>query len=317
MPAITASAPGKIILFGEHAVVYGRPAIAVPLTQVQAKAFVFPEPHMPSGNINIQAPNLGLEVNLSELPINHPLAAAIQGVLTEIDISRPPALTLRVTSSIPLAAGLGSGAAVSAAIIRALSSFLGHPLPDQRVSDLVFEVEKIHHGIPSGIDNTVITFEIPVFFIRDDLKGNTIETIKIAKPFTLVIADTGISSPTSTTVGDVRFAWENNPVHYEQLFDEIGKVVLDARSAIENGHIEALGTLMNKNHSLLIDIGVSSPELDHLVLTARTTGALGAKLSGGGRGGNIIALTDSSTSGYLADSLEKAGAVHTQISEIN
>jgi len=316
MPAISASAPGKIILFGEHAVVYGRPAIAVPLTQVQAKAFVLPEPGMPSGYINIQAPNIGLEANLSDLSLKHPIGAAINGVLSEIDVSQPPAFTLRVTSNIPLAAGLGSGAAVSAAIIRALSTFLGHPLSEQRVSDLVFEVEKIHHGTPSGIDNTVITYEMPVFFIRDDLLGNTIETFKVARPFTIVIADTGISSPTSTTVGDVRFAWENNPAHYEQLFDETGEVVLAARSAIQNGQIEALGALMNENHSLLIDIGVSSPELDHLVMTARTTGALGAKLSGGGRGGNIIALTDNSSAEYLADSLAAAGAVHTQISVI-
>jgi len=317
MPAIFASAPGKIILFGEHAVVYGRPAIAVPLIQVQAKACVFPEPRMPSGYINIQAPNIGLEANLSDLPINHPLVAAIHGVLTEIDVSRPPAFTLRVTSNIPLAAGLGSGAAVSAAIIRALSTFLGHPLLDQRVSDLVFEVEKIHHGTPSGIDNTVITYEMPVFFIRNDILGNTIETFKVARPFTIVIADTGISSPTSTTVGDVRNFWQNNPAHYEQIFDEIGEVVLAARSAIENGHIEALGTLMNENHSLLMDIGVSSLELDHLVMTARSAGAKGAKLSGGGRGGNIIALTDSSNAGNIAISLEAAGAVHTQIFVIN
>ena len=97
---------------------------------------------------------------------------------------------------------------------------------------------------------------------------------------------------------------------------ETGEVVLAARTAIQNGQIEALGALMNENHSLRIDIGVSSPELDHLVMTARTTGALGAKLSGGGRGGNIIALTDNSSAEYLADSLAAAGAVHTQISVI-
>ncbi len=316
MPAISASAPGKIILFGEHAVVYGRPAIAVPINQIQAKAYVFPEPHMPSGYMNIQAPNIGLEAILSDLPQDHPLVAAINGVLKEVDVSRPPALTLRVTSSIPLAAGLGSGAAVSTAIIRALSTFLGHPLPAKRVSDLVFEVEKIHHGTPSGIDNTVISFEMPVFFIRDEFKGNTIETFSVAQPFTIVIADTGISSPTSSTVGDVRLAWKNNPTYSEQLFDEIGEVVLAARAAIENSQIDALGTLMNENHALLIALGVSSPELDYLVQTARTTGALGAKLSGGGRGGNIIALADRSTSIQLADSLEAAGAVHTYISDI-
>jgi mevalonate kinase len=266
---------------------------------------------MSPGSIFIQAPNIGMEANLSDLPPENPLVAAIQGVLKELHISRPPALTLRIASTIPLAAGMGSGAAVSVAIVRALSTFLGQPLPNNRVSDLVFEIEKIHHGTPSGIDNTVVTYAMPIFFIRNGLGGNTIETFRVAQPFTIVIADTGIPSPTSITVGDVREAWEKNPDYYEKLFDQVGEVVLAARQAIENGQIKGLGTLMDENHSLLADIGVSSPELDHLVKTARNEGALGAKLSGGGRGGNIIVLVYNTTANQIAERLRLAGAVRT------
>ncbi|MBN1148999.1 MAG: hypothetical protein JXA78_17205, partial [Anaerolineales bacterium] len=142
MPAIYATAPGKVILFGEHAVVYGRPAIAAPLNQLKARAAVSADPRAAPGTLRIQAPDVNLDALLDELPADHPLARAVSCVLAELGIQRPPACKLRITSSIPLAAGLGSGAAVSVAIIRALSAFLGRPLPAERVSALAYEVEK-------------------------------------------------------------------------------------------------------------------------------------------------------------------------------
>jgi mevalonate kinase len=108
--------------------------------------------------MHIQAPAIGLDASLNDLPPEHPVAAAVNGVLSTLGATRPPACSLRITSTIPVASGLGSGAAVSVAIIRALSAFLGHPLRDEQVSALAFEVEKLHHGTPSGIDNTVITY---------------------------------------------------------------------------------------------------------------------------------------------------------------
>jgi len=173
MPAISASAPGKIILFGEHAVVYGQPAIAVPVTQVRARAIVTAEPRQPAGSVRIQAPIIGLEAWLAELLPEDPLASVARLVFAELGLSQPPALTIRVTSTIPVAAGLGSGAAVSVAIIRALSEFLGRRLPAERVSALAYEVEKLHHGTPSGIDNTVIAYARPVYFVRRQ-EGNLI-----------------------------------------------------------------------------------------------------------------------------------------------
>ena len=297
LPAGTGAAPGKVILFGEHAVVYGQPAIAVPVQQVQARVLVRPLFNAPSGRIRILAPDVGLEADLGELDENQPLAAAVRLTLREMGVEYPLAVTIRVTSTIPVAAGLGSGAAVSVALARALSSFMGHPLADEQVSAVAFEVEKIHHGTPSGIDNTVVTYAQPVYYLKD----KPIETFRVGTPFTLLIADTGIPSPTRAAVGDVRTAREAEPAKYEALFAEIGAVSAAARGCLERGELAQLGELMNTNHSLLRQIGVSSPELDALVAAAREAGALGAKLSGGGRGGNMIALP-----GEDADALEAA-----------
>ena len=312
MPAFTASAPGKIILFGEHAVVYGRPAIAVPVEQVRARAVVSADPRGEPGRVHIQAPAIALDALLADLSPEHPLAAVVMAVLNRLGITHPPACSLRITSTIPVAAGLGSGAAVSVAVIRALSAFLGKPLADEDVSKLAFEIEKLHHGTPSGIDNTVITYAKPVYFRRDQ----PIETLQVAQPFHLVIGDTGIASPTSIAVGDVRRLWQENPQRYEALFDAMGEISRQARHAIEHGKLETLGPLMNANHDLLREIGVSSEELDRLARAATDAGALGAKLSGGGRGGNMIALAPAELASGIAIALEKSGAVHTIITRV-
>jgi mevalonate kinase len=312
MPSFTATAPGKIILFGEHAVVYGRPAIAVPVTQVKARAVVSPNPRGEPGSIHIQAPDIHLDSLLSELPQSHPLSTCVQAVTASLHLRRIPACTLRITSTIPLAAGLGSGAAVSVAIIRSLSAFLGHPLQNDQVCSIAFEVEKLYHGTPSGIDNTVVTYSLPVYFVRDQ----PIQTFQVPRPFTILIADTGLSSPTAAAVGDVRNAWQANPALYEMLFDAIGGISRKARQAIEAGRPQDLGPMMESNHALLQQVGVSSPEVDHLVDAALAAGALGAKLSGAGRGGNIIALIHSGQAIEISEALKIAGATRTLVTTI-
>jgi mevalonate kinase len=323
MPAISASAPGKIILFGEHAVVYGRPAIAVPIVQVKAKCLVIANPTSPSGSVRIQAPDIGLETELEDLPASHPIKVAIAGVISELGIIRLPACTLRITSTIPVASGLGSGAAVSVGIIRALSAFVGNPLPDERVSALAFEVEKIHHGTPSGIDNTVVTYARPVYFQRGQAgRDPIIEAFQVARSFTIIIGDTGIATPTALTVEEVRQRWQTDKAHYEKIFDAIGAISQKAYQAIQSGSetmaefLKTLGELMNQNHELLTRIGVSSPELECLVAAAQQDGALGAKLSGAGRGGNMIALAPSENAARIAQALQTAGAKHTILSTV-
>jgi len=215
---------------------------------------------------------------------------------------------LKITSTIPVAAGLGSGAAVTVALVRALSGFLGRPLPDDAVNAIAYEVEKIHHGTPSGIDNTVITYARPVFFVKDQ----PLEPLRVGAPVTIVIADSGIPAPTAEAVADVRTAFQRDPEGYRALFAAVGDVVNAARHALEQGDVPRLGALMDENHRLLQRMGVSCATLDALVARARDAGAWGAKLSGGGRGGNMIALTPThSDAAALAAALEAAGAVRT------
>jgi mevalonate kinase len=312
MPAYFATAPGKIILFGEHAVVYGRPAIAIPVMQVRAKATVTFDPRSAPGKVMLRAPDIGIEAALSDLPEDHPLAAVIWKAASAMNLSHIPACTIQVTSNIPIAGGMGSGAAVSVAILRAFSTSLGHPLSDEQVSRLAYEVEVIHHGTPSGIDNTVITYARPVYFE----KGKTIEALNVKLPFSLVIGDSGVHSPTARVVGDVRLAWEKASEQFEALFDAIGAIADSAREAIEAGLIDHLGQLMNENHAKLQMMGVSSPELDSLVEAARSAGGRGAKLSGAGRGGNMIALASPENAEVVAGALAKAGAKRTIITEV-
>ncbi len=316
MPSITSSAPGKIILFGEHAVVYQRPAIAVPLQQLQARAVIAAEPLAPPGRVRIEAPDIGLKSDLDALPPDHPIRVTLQSVMNELGIQRVPAFFLRLSSTIPIASGLGSGTAVTVAMIRAAAEFLGKKMPDDEISALAYEVEKIYHGTPSGIDNTVVVYNMPVFFQRGKDRPN-IERFQVRVPFWLVIGDTGIRSATSLAVGELRQRWQENPAAYELLFDRVGEIVHQARDLIESGVPEAMGSLMQENHSLLKTMGVSSPELDHLVEVASAAGAFGAKLSGGGKGGNMIALADREHAGQVAEELLANGAVRAIITEIH
>ncbi|UCC89481.1 MAG: mevalonate kinase, partial [Anaerolineales bacterium] len=281
-----ATAPGKAILFGEHAVVYGRPAIAVPVTDVLATATL--TTGEPGKGVCIVAADLpgpddspgGHHYCLGDAPADDPLRAVIelaldaffQSTATRAGTGGPqPDWLITVTSTIPIARGLGSGAAVATAVARAIAHRCGHvPQPDE-LSRLVYEVEKLHHGTPSGIDNTVVAYQQPVYFVR----GEGMTRLSVGTPLNLIIADTGVASSTREVVGDVRRHWQAHTEHYEGLFDEIGAIARLAKSAIEGGDPRAVGRLMDENHELLVSLGVSSPELDRLVEAAQAAGALG------------------------------------------
>jgi mevalonate kinase len=306
----TAYASGKVILFGEHAVVYGQPAIAVPVTEVQAQAII--EDALLDQGIRVIAQDLDRDYLLRDAPSDDPLRVTVVNTLRHLHRSLEQDLTLIVSSTIPIACGLGSGAAVATAVVRVLAQHFNHQLDAKAISDIVFETEKLHHGTPSGIDNTVIAFETPVYFVRDQ----TLEAFWVRRPFLLAIADTGVASPTKIAVGDVRRAWQADPVKYEEIFDEIGTLTVMARRAIESGETEVLGQLMDANQRLLRLLKVSSPELESLIAAAKQGGALGAKLSGGGRGGNMIALVTPQTCDQVSMMLRLVGARNVIVTEV-
>jgi mevalonate kinase len=307
MPIVLGKAPGKIILFGEHAVVYGYPAIAIPVTKVNATAKVFPNLAGEPGLIHLWAKEINLDANLSDLAKDHPLVRAIQVTLEAIAPRQVPALTIQIDSSIPVSAGMGSSAAVSVAIIRALSAFLGNSLSPDEISAMAYNVEKLHHGTPSGIDNNVIAHQQPVYFV----KGKPIRFLKINKPTYWVIGDTGEKTPTRKTVSAVRTLYAADPQRYAGIFEKIGQITKRASKALKIGNLSVLGNLMNENQQCLDQINVSSPKLESLIQTALAAGAVGAKLSGGGAGGNMIALVEPEKIEGVEKALIEAGATRT------
>jgi mevalonate kinase len=306
MPETRASAPGKIILFGEHAVVYGRPAIAAPLNQVRAEAVV---EDRDAPGIFLVAPDISRRYWLKDAKKGDPFARAVRVTLDALSFSGEPALTITVRSEIPIASGLGSGAAMAAAVIRAAFNHLNpeSPASDTLVSSLTYQVERILHGTPSGIDNNVVSTEKPIYFVRQDPE-NLIEILQVGTPMRILVADTGMVSRTKDVVGDVRRQWLEKTGDFDALFDSCGQIAESARTAIERGEFDQLGKLMTANQGCLRDLAVSSEELERLVKAAEDAGALGAKLSGAGRGGNMIALVDEETVNKVREALLDAGA---------
>jgi mevalonate kinase len=299
---VTVTAPGKVILAGEHAVVYGRPAIAAPVWQVVATATIAPA--APGAGCIIVASDLNQVLQLADASQDEPLAVVARLAFAQLGISRPPDWRIDLRSDIPIASGLGSGAALSTALVRAIFAQLGQPVMPAVVSELVYESERFYHGTPSGIDNTVVAYGQPIWFV----KGQPPEPFTPAAPILLAIADTGIRSPTVLAVSAVRDAWLHDRQRYEAIFDAIGVIVHTARHALEQGDAPALGTLFNENQALLQSIGVSCDAIETLLAAARAAGSLGAKLSGAGGGGNIIALVECATATAVQAALLAAGA---------
>ena len=302
----SASACGKAILLGEHAVVYGQPAIAIPLTSLRAFAEVEP---CPSGaGIVIEASDLGQVVTFPGDDGGDLTALALQttvrNLLELLRCDPVPALHIVLYSQLPTARGLGSGTAITTALVRALAQHLGYQLPPSAISELVYRTEIIFHGQPSGIDNTVVANERTVLFQR----GQPLQMLQVNRPLRLLIADTGITAQTRTAVGEVRRSWQANKTHYEALFARIGRTVALGCAALAQGDWSELGRILDANQELLSELGVSCPELERLVLAARGAGALGAKLSGGGLGGCMIALADVNQVEAIARELAEAGA---------
>lgn len=297
-----AEAPGKVILLGEHAVVYGRPAIAAPVSQLRARAWVEEAP----AGFELVAADVGLTYSWGEPAPEalRPLVALLKATWERLGLGQPPAVRLTLRSQIPIARGLGSGAALATALVRGMAEYAGVPLPPEEISHLVYEAERFYHGNPSGIDNTVVAYEQPVYFVR----GQRPRPVRVGAPFELAIADTGVPSSTREVVDEVRLAWERERERYERLFDQIGALVERGRRAMESGDLPELGRIMDANHERLVELGVSLPALEGLIRAARGAGALGAKLSGAGRGGNAIALLAPDSRQAVGAALESAGA---------
>ena len=284
------SAYGKIILLGEHAVVYGRPAIALPIP-LAVEAAVRKE----GDGINVLIPRWGIEQKVR--PSAPGFAGIIATLMSQIGLASEN-MTIEVFPHIPRAMGLGGSSALAVSILRAADEAYGLQLSDGRINELAFECEKTAHGTPSGIDNTVATYGAPLLYQRQQDEAQQqarFTNITLGQPLEIVIGVTGKESLTADTVARVRASWQQYPDRYESLFDQIGQLTSVGQSALQEGRLDELGELMNLCHGYLNALQLSTPELEELVHIARRHGAIGAKLTGGGGGGSMIALCPDAT----------------------
>jgi mevalonate kinase len=281
------TAPGKVIVLGEHSVVFGEPAIAAAIER-----------------------RLEVRLRLDESPStldDARLAEAVGSAAREMGVD-PARLCVEIVSDIPPACGLGSSAALSLALIRALASLTERSLSDEELRSRASRVENVFHGTASGVDVAAsadggIVWNPP-----------RIERLRLAKPLDLVVALSGEKRSTAGPVGRLRERHTQRPELYGRLFRLAGDVARAGRAALEQGDEPALGALMDVAQGLLNACGVSTPELERAIAVAREAGALGAKLSGAGGGGVIIALAPGRAAA-VGEALRAAGfeAFHTRV----
>lgn len=282
---------GKIILLGEHAVVYGSHAIAAPVPLAIEASVQDGDGSTRNPGVDLIIPRWGVESRLHKDPAHRDSFQRSLGIVFDKLGLTEKSLRIEVFPNVPRGMGLGGSAAMAVAVIRAIDQHfkLGHT--DEEINALAFECEKVAHGTPSGIDNTVATYGQPLLYRRaHDGKPLKMEPLKLSKPIPLVVGISGKESLTAKTVGGVRTAWQKNPELYENIFRQIDALTLQGVDAIQNYQLERLGDLMNVCHGLLNALRVSSWEIEEMVQICREQGAIGAKLTGGGGGGSIIAL---------------------------
>jgi hydroxymethylglutaryl-CoA reductase len=298
------TAAGKVILLGEHAVVYGKHALAVPV----AGAVNAVVSECEAAGV-IEVPDWTFRCNLDE-PDNG-IAEAVRLIRERLGAADRD-FDVYVRSKLPQAMGLGSSAAFAVAVTRAFDRALGLGLDDERVNSIAFECEKLAHGNPSGVDNTLATFARPMLFRNDD--GLSIETLELDMAPPLVVAASGKSGITRELVAAVRDRYQESPGLYESIFSQIDDLSIAGAEALQREDFESLGRMMDVCHGLLNSIGVSTPELERMVAIARSAGAAGAKLTGAGGGGSIVALCPGAIV-PVTTALRNAGYVTIELSD--
>jgi mevalonate kinase len=307
---VVASAPAKIILFGEHFVVYGEPAIVL---AIDRRAYVKVENRKDS-NLHVRSANLNLagyfENNVFQIEQGdakearikfEPVKQAVGKVLEKH--GQNVGLNIEINSTVPVGAGLGSSAAVVAAATTAVSALLDVKLTKEDVFRISYEAEKVVHGTPSGVDPAISTFGGTLLFQMD----TGFKPLEVKTDIPLVIGDTGVERSTRAQVEKVRNIMDKYPRIVEPMMKAAREIVLRAIEAFKENDLETLGALMNINHALLYGVGVSDESLEWLTNAARKAGALGAKLTGAGGGGCMIALAKDERLEPVLEAIQRAG----------
>jgi len=310
---VSSRAPGKIILSGEQFVVLGAPAVAMAIN-LYSKIDVSPSQ---SDEIEVTAEiplHLVSDANKESSArqnqaLLEPLRLAVNATLDHL-ATRERRVHLDANCEIPIGAGLGSSASTTVATISAVAKSRGTQLDRQDIFKLAFIPENYLHGQPSGVDQATCTYGGIIQF----KKPSAINPINVKRPPTILVCDSGIHRSTKTLVGSVVKRSQEQTHRFHEHLDEITTISNAVVHALQKENDE-LGSLMNRNHELLRQIGVSTPALDNLVTEARKSGALGAKLTGAGGGGCIIALCDTKKDrSSIARRLRKAGGIIYSVS---
>lgn len=277
---------GKTILFGEHFVVHGVPGIASAVDSA-ADSIV----KKAAKGINVTDERSGAKGYAEKKRLQQ--LESIERMLTAMGMDpKNVGMDIWLGGNLPGFSGLGASAASSVAIARAIAEEFGLTFSDERINDIAYEAEKAYAGNPSGIDNTAATFGGLIWF-KKNLSGgpNSIEQLSIREPVEIIIGNTGIVANTKAMVAGVAERKEQKPDEYTAIFKQAEDLAHEGKAALQAFDLKQVGKLMNKNHTLLQQIEVSCKELDYLVELARKEGAFGAKMTGGGGGGCMLALT--------------------------
>jgi mevalonate kinase len=293
---------GKVILFGEHFVVYGLPGIA---SAVGDKTIAKIEKSNRFELIDNRPATNGYKIEKrGEMERSMKLILDFM----KIDTDKTP-VKITLSGNLFCTSGIGASAAMATAIARAFSEYFNLNLDNEQINRISYEGEKGSAANPSGIDNTCATFGGLLWFEKNMEGGkNRIELIKTKEPIGIVLGSTGITQVTSEVVADVKKDKEQNPGKYEKLFKEYEDLVKEAKEALENNDVEKIGKLMGRNNDLLKEMDLSCRESEEIIRIAKENGALGAKMTGTCRGGYVIALTPGKKlQDKVAKAIEKKG----------
>ena len=292
-PAIaTTAACGKVILLGEHAVVYGVPALCGALSRGAEVQVIPGEGRLLVPAWNLQTPSAqALLAGSADSSLAQAFAAILRAL--PADLPRPDGVDFVVRFSLPTGAGLGSSAALAVALVRALGAVgerqLGRPLTAAEVDAAALAAEQVFHGQPSGLDHTVAQHGGFGLFRRGQglslLAGSP-----VLATLSLCIGHTGRARDTKGRVARVAELYQHDPPAIRQRFDHIAALVERAVVAVQSGDLATLGATMNENQAELAHLDVSCSEIEVMCDLARQSGALGCKLTGGGGGGCVVAL---------------------------